>query len=291
MKAKGRLTLASIILLASALGALPGRAAEAPASPDPAGIRAALAHGGWLADPFATSTQAAAFGGLRVTPRLDAGEPSLRFAFGSPDDAGRPRAATVTIVRWLTGTLEIRSTDERGREGVVRKSVRDSCARQVEMRRVGTGEAAAWRVASVSALVLATPRGRAGLPLVDLDTRVVSGGFLSTLSDLDELNVYPQTCAVTTPGDSVRVFVGGIDSDASVCVVAGGRRIAARQRDGSHFEAMVALDGPAGVQQIAVTVFPRRTLDDPNAPADSRTWVLPILVGARPAAGEAYFPL
>ena len=74
-----------------------------------------------------------------------------------------------------------------------------------------------------------TPSGRASLPLVDLNTHGVSGGFLSVLSDLGELAVHPQTCAVTLPGDSVRVFIGGIDPDAVVCVFAGHQRITARR--------------------------------------------------------------
>jgi hypothetical protein len=283
MKAKGRLVLVSLVLFASSPG--PSRAAAPP--PELAQIRAILEHGPWLADPSADAGPPATFGTLRVTSRLHAGEPRLLLALGAPDAAGRPQEATVTVQRWLTGTLEIRRADGRGAR--VRKAVRDSCARQLTLRRAGAP--GSWRVTSASALVRATPSGRAGLPLVDLDTRVVSGGFLSTRSDLDELSVQPQTCAVTAAGDSVRVFVAGVDADASVCVFAAGRRVVARRRDASHLEAMLALDGPAGLRQIGVTVFPRRTLADPDAPADSRTWVMPILVGTPPAAAEAYFPL
>ena len=229
----------------------------------------------------------------RVTRELHAGATELRVTYGAADAAGEPREATVIVQRWITGTLEIRQSDERGRDHVVSKDVRDSCARQVTLRRMRTADdpsAARWRVTTVSAWVGLTPRGKASLPLVDLDTHAVSSGFLSTLSDLDELAVYPQTCAVTAPGDSVRVLVGGLDADAAVCVFAGGQRVAARRSDSSHAVAMVRLDR-AGLAQIGVTVYSGRTLSDASAPADSRTWVMPIMVGAPPPPSQEWFAL
>jgi hypothetical protein len=79
--------------------------------------------------------------------------------------------------------------------------------------------------------------------------------------------------------------------DAAVCVFAGDQRVTAQRRDGSHAEATIALAGPSGLRQIGVTVFPRRTLADAAAPADTRTWVLPILVGTPPPATQEYFAL
>jgi hypothetical protein len=128
--------------------------------------------------------------------------------------------------------------------------VKSSSASLAAVRTADDPSASRWRVMVVSPWVGLTPHGTASLPLVDLNTNAVSGGFLSVLSDLDELAVYPQTCAVTAPGDSVRVFIGGLEPDAAVCVFAGDQRVTAQRRDGSHAEATVALDGPRGLRQI-----------------------------------------
>jgi len=285
-------TLAAALALGLALAAQPARA-TAPA-PDLGELRAVLDHAGLLADPVAGPAAPATLGPLRVEHRLRAGAPRLEVTWGAAGADGRPREAVVTVQRWLTGTLEIRAAGARGRDPVVRKRVHDSCVRQVTLRRVATADdpaARRWRVAGVSVLVRATPSGRAMLPLVDLDTHAVSSGFLSLLSDVQELTVQPQTCAVTAPGDSVRVFVGGVDPDAQVCVFAGPQLVTALRRDGSHVEATVRLGGPAGLREIGVTVFPRRTLVDAAAPADTRTWLLPILVGAPPPATQDFFAL
>ncbi len=286
------------ILLLAALGlALPALAAAAPrvaapADADRAEIRALLDSSGLLADPFGAGAPPAAFGELRVTSRLTAGAPAIDVAYGARDEAGRPRSATVIVQRWITGTLEVRRADAKGRDQVTSKVVRDSCARQVTLRRVADASGAShWRIAAVSALVRLTPAGRASLPLVDLNTHAVSSGFLSVISDLDELAVLPQTCAVSTPGDEVQVFVGGLDADAVVTVFVGDQCVIAKPVDGSHSVATVKLDGPSGLRQIGVTVFPRRTLVDATAPADSRTWVLPILVGSPPPPSQEYFAL
>jgi hypothetical protein len=284
--------LACLALAFTALA--PRTAAAGAADPERSAIQSVIERAGWLADPFEAGVQASEFGPLRVTSRLHAGPAGIDIAYGGADASGRPASATVTLRRWLTGTLEIRERDARGRDQVVSKEVRDSCARQVTLRRLATVDdpaGAGWHVVTVSALVRLTPSGHASLPLVDLNTRGVSGGFLSVLSDLDELAVLPQTCAVTLPGDSVRVFIGGLDPDAAVCVFAGNQRVTARHRDGSHAEATLLLEGPTGLRQIGVTVFPRRTLADALAPADTRTWVLPILVGTPPPPSQEYFVL
>jgi hypothetical protein len=293
MSFQGRFT--HVFALALGLGSLAfaaGGAAAAPPDADHTAIDAVLEHSGLLADPFAAQGEAT-FGTQRVSHSLHAGTPRVLVTYGAADAAGRPSEATVVIQRWVTGTLEIREGDARGRDHVVSKVVRDSCIRQVTLRRVrAAGDAAApeWRVTVVSPWVGLTPNSRASLPLVNLNTNAVSGGFLSVLSDLDELAVYPQTCAVTSPGDSVRVLVGGLDTDAVVCVFAGGRRVVARRSDGSHAEAMVTLNR-AGFAQIGVTVYSGRTLSDASAPADSRTWVLPIMVGAPPPRSQEWFTL
>ncbi len=284
------LGLAAMALATAAACAAP----LASATGDLPGVRAVLEHAGLLADPFATPAEPSVFGPLRVTHHLHASAPQLTVDWTMPDAQGRPTEAVVTVQRWITGTLEIRHTDERGRDQVTSKIVRDSCARQVTLHRTadaGDPAGAHWRVATVSALVRVTPSGRASLPLVDLNTHNVSGGFLSVLSDVGELAVHPQTCAVTAPGDSVRVFIGGIDTDAAVCVFAGHQRVTAVRRDGSHLEATVSMEGPAGLREIGVTVFPRATLADAGAPADTRSWVLPILVGATPPLTQDYFTL
>jgi hypothetical protein len=280
------------LTLGIATAGFQARAAHGATDAERPAIDAVLERSGLLVDAVAGSGEAT-FGAQRVSRALHAGAPQVRVTYGAADDAGRPREATVIVQRWVSGTLEIRERNAQGRDQVVSKDVRDSCARQVTLRRVRTADdpaAARWRVAAVSPWVGLTPSGRASLPLVDLDTHRVSSGFLSVLSDLDELAVYPQTCAVTAPGDSVRVLVGGLDADAAVCVFAGGHRFAARRSDGSHAEAMVLLDH-AGMAEIGVTVYSGRTLSDASAPADSRTWVLPILVGAAPPPSQEWFAL
>ncbi len=293
MTVQGRFThIAALAFGIVTLTFAAGRVAAATPDPERAAIDAVLERSGLLADPYALSGEAT-FGTQRVSRELTAGTPQVNVTYGAADANGEPREATVIVQRWITGTLEIRDRDARGRDHVVSKDVRDSCARQVTLRRMRTADdpsAARWRVTTVSAWVGLTPRGKASLPLVDLDTHAVSSGFLSTLSDLDELAVYPQTCAVTAPGDSVRVLVGGLDADAAVCVFAGGQRVAARRSDSSHAVAMVRLDR-AGLAQIGVTVYSGRTLSDASAPADSRTWVMPIMVGSPPPPSQEWFAL
>jgi len=276
----------------AALALAAGRSAAATADTERAAIDAVLEHSTLLTDPFATSGEAT-FGTRRVSRTLHAGTPQVLVTYGATDASGHPAEAIVVIQHWVTGTLEIREGDARGRDHVVAKDVRDSCIRQVTLRRVHTAadpSASRWRVMVVSPWVGVTPRGTASLPLVNLNTNAVSSGFLSVLSDLDELAVYPQTCAVTAPGDSVRVFVGSLERDAMVSVFAGGQRVVARRSDGSHAEAIVALDRP-GLAQIGITVYSGRTLSDASAPADSRTWVLPIMVGIPPSPSQEWFAL
>jgi len=294
MKAVALLTrMLAMTLLAGTPAAIAAHAAHAATDPERASLEQVLDRAGFLADPFAGAGAAAAFGDRRVSQSLKAGAPALRVEYGANDAAGRPREATVTVERAVEGTLEIRRADEHGRDQVVSKSLRNECAQQVVLRRMSTPDdlsASRWHVVSVSAVVGLTPAGSAALPLVDLDTHAVSSGFLSTQSDVSELAAYPQTCAVTAPGDSVRVFVGGLDADAAVCVFAGGTRVAAVRRDASHAEATVRVDG-AGLGRIGVTVYSGRTLSDAAAPADTRTWVLPIMVGAPPPRSQEWFAL
>lgn len=280
-------TLALGLLVAAPL------ARAATASADEADVRSVIDRAGLLADPFAHTAAAGTFGELHVRQSLQSLGSDLSIAWGAPGRDGRPQEATVQIRGWLGGALEIRHRDERGRDQLVTKALRDSCARQVVLRRFATPddpEAKRWRVSAVSALVLLTPNARATLPLVDLDTHVTSAGFLSTQSDLEQLQVVPQTCAISAPGDSVRVFVAGVEPGTRVCVFADGQSVAASSRDGSHFEARVSLQG-GGLRHIGVTVYTQRTLTDASAPADTRTWVLPILVGSPPPVQQDWFSL
>jgi hypothetical protein len=293
MTVQGRFSHSFALALGFAAVALvAGRGAAATTDTERPAIDAVLERSTLLSDPFAASGEAT-FGARRVTPTLHAGTPQVRVTYGTVDASGRPAEAIVAVQLWITGTLEIREGDARGRDHVVTKDVRDSCIRQLTLRRVGTADdplASRWRVMVVSPWVGLTPRGTASLPLVNLNTNAVSGGFLSVFSDLDELAVYPQTCAVTAPGDSVRVLVGGLETDAMVCVFADGQRVVARRSDSSHAQAMVALDR-TGLAQIGVTVYSGRTLSDASAPADSRTWVLPIMVGPPPPRSQEWFAL
>ncbi|MFN8587635.1 MAG: hypothetical protein U0704_07500 [Candidatus Eisenbacteria bacterium] len=248
-------------------------------------VRTALATSGLLNDPLALAGAVTTLGDVRITHHLRTTEPVIDVTWDERDPAGQPVAATVRIARRVTGKLDIERTDLTGRERFSRKAVDDDAVRQVSMQRSG----GRWRVRAMSAEVLASRGGRTRLPLVDLNTHAVSSGHLSVLSDLDELAVLPQTCAVTPAGDSVRVFVSGVAKDAVVTVFANGRSFAAHNDGESHFEAALALGGDARLQSIGVTVYSRASVFDPAAPADSRTWILPILVGAPPSQGEAYF--
>jgi hypothetical protein len=250
-----------------------------------ASVRTTLSQEGLLADPLALSGAVTTLGEMSITHRLSATEPQVEVAWDSRDASGLPIAATAKISRHITGKLDIEHRDATGSARFTRKNVNDDAVRQVTLRRAG----GRWRVATMSAEVLASSGGRTQLPLVDLNTRGVSSGFLSVLSDLDELAVHPQTCAVTAPGDSVRVFVSGVDRDAIVTVFANGRSFAARSDGNSHFEIALQMGQTTRLQSIGVTVFSRASVYDPAAPADSRTWIMPILVGAAPASGEEYF--
>ncbi len=248
-------------------------------------VRTTLAAAGLLDDPLAHAGAVTALGEVRITHHLSTSEPLIDVTWDARDSAGQPVAATVRIARRVTGQLDIERTNAVGRARFARKQVDDDAVRQVSLR-LSDGR---WRVTAMSAVVLASRGGRTSLPLVDLNTHAVSSGHLSVLSDLDELAVLPQTCAVTAPGDSVRVFVSGVAKDAVVTVFANGRSFAATADSENHFEAAVSLPGDARLQSIGVTVYSRASVFDPAAPADSRTWILPILVGAPPAQSEQYF--
>ena len=248
---------------------------------DETAIRAVLAQSGLLSDALAGTSQEADFGALHVTPQVSSSEPELTFAWkrGCEQDQ-----ADVRIERWLTGALQIRS----GRHAFT-KNVHDRSRREVHLQRSPVD--GSWRVASLSAMVANTPQGHTELPLASLDTALGSHGFLSVLSDLDELAVCPQTCAVAAPGGFVHVLVGGVDPDAVVMVFAEGQRVAATSDGGSHFEATLHVTGE-GLRSVGVTVYSRRSLVDPRAAADARTWVMPLLVrAARPEANALAFDL
>jgi hypothetical protein len=284
------LALALALALAAAVLA---RAATPAGDPDRAAVTEQLRRAGLLADPFETGPSPATFASSRVRVEARCGEPAFVMEFGGRDGEARPRSATVTITRDATGWVEILAPRPDGRQQLVRKPLVETWVQQVTLVRAPAPDAAngaEWRIVSLSALVGSTPGATAALPIVTLDTHAVSGGFLSPLSDVTELAVYPQTCAVTPPGDSVRVLVGGFDRDAAVCVFAGGRSAPARWSDGGHAEAMVRLDGD-GLSRIGVTVWSGRTLTDPAAPVDARTWLMPILVGAAPKPAQEWFAL
>lgn len=259
--------------------------ASADAGPALSEVRTTLSAAGLLDDPLAHAGAVTTLGEVRITHHLSTSEPLIDVTWDSRDHAGMPVAATVRIARRVTGQLDIERTDVVGRARFARKQVDDDALRQVSMR----WSEGRWRVTAMSAVVLASRGGRTSLPLVDLNTRAVSSGHLSVLSDLDELAVLPQTCAVTAPGDSVRVFVSGVAKDAVVTVFANGRSFAAKADGENHFEAAVSLPGDTRLQSIGVTVYSRASVFDPAAPADTRTWILPILVGAPPAQSEQYF--
>lgn len=248
-------------------------------------VVAALSGTGLLNEPLALAGDVTTLGDVRISHHLTTSDPKIDVTWDSKDAAGRPVLATARIARRVTGKLELHSSAASGRDRFVSKDVDDDAVRQISLRREGER----WRVTAISAEVLASRGGRTLLPLVDLNTHAVSSGHLSILSDLDELAVLPQTCAVTPAGDIVRVFVSGVDRDAVVTVTAGGRSFAATSDGEAHFEAAVSLQGDARLQTIGVTVYSRASVFDPSAPADSRTWILPILVGAPPAVGEQYF--
>lgn len=252
---------------------------------DETAIRAVLAQSGLLSDALAGTSQEADFGALHVTPQVRSSEPELTFAWkrGCVQDQAQDEA-DVRIERWLTGALQIQS----GRHSFI-KNVHDRSRREVHLQRSPVD--GSWRVASLSAMVANTPQGHTELPLANLDTALGSHGFLSVLSDLDELAVCPQTCAVAAPGGFVHVLVGGVDPDAVVMVFAEGQRVAATSDGGSHFEATLHVTGE-GLRSVGVTVYSRRSLVDPRAVADARTWVMPLLVrAARPEANALAFDL
>lgn len=276
------------LLAAALLAAISLTATMASAdagSTEQAGVRTALSDAGLLNDPLALAGAVTTLGDVRITHHLRTSEPQIDVTWDSQDAAGRPVLATVRVARRITGKLDIERADVEGRARFARKDVDDDAVRQVTLRREGDR----WRVSAMSAEVLASRGGRTQLPLVDLNTHAVSSGHLSVLSDLDELAVLPQTCAVTQAGDVVRVFVSGVAKDAVVTVFANGRSFAAKSDGEAHFEAAVSLPGDSRLQSIGVTVYSRASVFDPSAPADSRTWILPILVGAPPAVGEQYF--
>lgn len=282
-----RLFVFALLLAPSLSATMLARPASADSGDDAAlaSVRATLEQEGLLADPVALSGAVTTLGDVSITHRLRTSEPQVSVAWESRDASGLAKEATVRITRHLAGSLEIERRDLLGRDRFTTKQVEDDAYRQVTLRRDGRR----WRVTTMSAQVLASTGGRTQLPLVDLNTSRVSSGYLSVLSDLDELAVHPQTCAVTAPGDSVRVFVSGVARDAVVTVFANGRSFAARSDGEAHFQAALQLDGGTRLQSIGVTVFSRASVYDPAAPADSRTWILPILVGAPPPVGEEYF--
>lgn len=261
----------------------PATASDHPS--DETAIRTVLAQSGLLSDALAGTSQEADFGTLHVTPQVHSSEPELTFAWkrGCAQDEAQDQA-DVHIERWLTGALQIRSGHH-----AFTKNVHDRSCREVHLLRSPVD--GSWRVATLSAMVANTPQGHTELPLANLDTALGSHGFLSVLSDLDELAVCPQTCAVAAPGGFVHVLVGGVDPDAVVMVFAEGQRVAATSAGGSHFEATLHVTGE-GLRSVGVTVYSRRSLVDPRVAADARTWVMPLLVrSARPQANALAFDL
>ncbi len=213
--------LATALLLALPLFATKASADAGSALSE---VRTTLATAGLLDDPLALAGAVTTLGEVRITHHLSTSEPLIDVTWDSRDAAGQPVAATVRIARRVTGQLDIERSDVAGRARFARKRVDDDAVRQVSLRFTD----GRWRVTAMSAVVLASRGGRTSLPLVDLNTRAVSSGHLSVLSDLDELAVLPQTCAVTPPGDSVRVFVSGVARDAVVTVFANGHSFAAK---------------------------------------------------------------
>ncbi|MBK7368869.1 MAG: hypothetical protein IPJ04_13465 [Candidatus Eisenbacteria bacterium] len=275
--------LAAALLAATSLTAT--MASADAVSADRENVVAALSGAGLLNEPLALAGAVTTLGDVRISHHLTTSDPKIDVTWDSNDAAGRPVLATARVTRRITGKLDIERADVQGRARFARKDVDDDAVRQFSLRREGER----WRVTAISAEVLASRGGRTQLPFVDLNTHAVSSGHLSVLSDLDELAVLPQTCAVTQAGDEVRVFVSGVAKDAVVTVFANGRSYAAKSDGEAHFEAAVSLPGDSRLQSIGVTVYSRASVFDPSAPADSRTWILPILVGAPPAIGEQYF--
>ena len=117
--------LLALALATVTFALLSAPSARAAADERPA-IQSVLEHAGLLADPFGAAAEPSTFGTLRVSNTLASGAPRVEIAYGMPDASGRPASATVTVQRWLTGTLDIRQADARGRDQLVRKDVRDS---------------------------------------------------------------------------------------------------------------------------------------------------------------------
>ncbi len=196
--------------------------------------------------------------------------------FGSPDSAGNPTLALVTVSKHITGKLQILagaadSTDTT--RTLVEKPIDDGSVRKLLLKRVATTDSIRWRLVGTSGVNVKTNGGTTAIASV----RIQSAGIDTTITDPLELHRLrrimiiqpgmPVTLTVTTGRTDDVVLFYGHDS----------RRRFVNNGDGTYSFLIAGARFP-GLRHFGIDALSHGTLFDDAAAYDSNAWVFPFAV-------------
>ena len=200
---------------------------------------------------------------------------TMETAYSNPDSLGRPRLATVTIHRALTGTFNLVGrvfSDTDTTIARVRKPLADDWTRRIALIRRpipnDTG-LTRWRLAGTSGVDVRTKGGATRI----LSLHVVATGLDTTITDPLELHRLHRVFRVAA-GDTVTVTATTQAND-DVVLFRGYdvRRRFVNNGDGTHtfkFRSGVF----RGLRHFAVDALSHGTLFDDTAPYDANIWAM-----------------
>jgi hypothetical protein len=214
-------------------------------------------------------------------------ERSYVFAFADTDTTGRPRTATVTVRKRLSGWFNLVVVGQaEGEENVLRKPLRDRWVRRLQLARIDDARfGRPWRIVASSAVEVTS---------VDAETRITSLRVRSTETDttiVDPLAFWRvRRILHLTPGADVALTVTTLRPDD--VVVLDLPRFRARfhaEGDGTYTLNWKPAD-VRGLLHFGVNALSRGTVFDDALPYDSQAWILPYRAVAEDAAALADVP-
>ncbi len=219
---------------------------------------------------------------LRFWRQITNVERSRDVEFGSPDSAGRPTLALVTLHRHLTGTFHLLAgavdTADTSRTRID-KPIDDQWTRRILLERVHLpNDSLRWRLVGTSGAEVQTQAGSTHL----VSIRIQAAGVDTTITDPLAMHRLrrivclhpdsPVTLTATTRNASDVVLFYGRDA----------RRRFVNNGDGTH-TFMFPSGRFAGLAHFGVDALSHGTLFDDAAAYDSNAWIFPFAVD--PARG------
>ncbi len=220
---------------------------------------------------------------LRFWRQIDNVTSERDVVYGNPDSLGRPRLATVTIHRTLTGKFFVAARTITGEDttyALVDKPLLDDWTRRVALVRHparNDSGLSRWRLAGTSGVDVRT---RDGVTRIQ-SLRIQAGRVDTTVTDPLELHRLRQIIHLPPDVEVVLTATTAANDDVVLFHGLSLRRRFANNGDGTHTFRFPSGRFPS-LRHFGVDALSNGTLFDDQAKYDSNAWVLPYVVGPCP---------